>query len=302
MQSYCEQFGPPDAQCLLKDQGGTTALSLASGALDDIRQLGIVDLELNFKSTLPAVKTDDQGATVLGMRLPPPVTRQNLRQGATIPTLNLLPKSDWLNVKTCCGAKGDGTTDDASAIQKAVDMLTDTPYGCNIPGQCSNATKTLYFPQGTYAISRTVVIAGVHNLYAGRVIGHGAETTILWIGLAMNERRDHIGSEIENRAVPAECAHTMWLDNGTSYFHYEGLTWNGQGKAAVGIDHYSHRDYGTFMLHRSEAFHGFNISGIRIGGSNGFGEKIATAEIRYQNCHFTSSRNGIMPQSYNDLE
>ena len=248
-----------------------------------------------------AASSEVPADTVLGLRLPPPAQSTNQALGRSIPVLNWVPRADWLNVQTSCGAKGDGKTDDHAALQACIDRLTDTEYGCNMPGMCSNATKTLYFPPGTYAISQTLVISGLTKMYGGKVLGHGADTTILWTGPASPTAFEWDFRSNDPPPYP-ESSHSMWLDNGTSYFHYEGISWNGQGKASVGIDHYSHNHYGTFMLHRSESFHGFNISGIRVGGFNGFGEKMATAEVRYQNCHFASSRYGIMPQSYNDLD
>jgi polygalacturonase len=107
-------------------------------------------------------------ATVLGsLRMPPSTSSDNshtfhVTRGKTIPVLNIVPRADWVNVKKM-GAKGDGKTDDTAAIQRAIDTLVDTPYGCNMPGACSNATKTLYFPPGTWVVEEpcgTVILAG----------------------------------------------------------------------------------------------------------------------------------------------
>src|SRR5262249_2186308 len=73
------------------------------------------------------------------------------------------------------GARGDGTTDDSTAIQSALDA------NCN--GQ---TPKTLYFPAGTYRISRTLYLnhhlgASCHNAfpYGGWIAGAGSASTII---------------------------------------------------------------------------------------------------------------------------
>ncbi len=52
-----------------------------------------------------------------------------------------------INVKTEYGAKGDGTTDDTDALQKAI-------------FENKGKFKTLYFPNGTYLVSRTLFVGG----------------------------------------------------------------------------------------------------------------------------------------------
>ena len=60
------------------------------------------------------------------------------------------PFPSWKNVKTDFGAKGDGVTDDAPAINRALaQMKTIVNNWCK-----------LYFPAGTYLINSTVYNAG----------------------------------------------------------------------------------------------------------------------------------------------
>ena len=60
-----------------------------------------------------------------------------------LPELNWVPGSDWLNVKSF-GAKGDGTTDDTAALQKAFDAVQDG--------------TVIYCPPGVYPVSSELVI------------------------------------------------------------------------------------------------------------------------------------------------
>jgi hypothetical protein len=53
--------------------------------------------------------------------------------------------TDWINVKTTYGAKGDGSTDDTTAIQNAING--------------ASAGQTIYFPVGTYVTSAPLVIS-----------------------------------------------------------------------------------------------------------------------------------------------
>jgi glucan 1,3-beta-glucosidase len=62
------------------------------------------------------------------------------------------------NVKDAAyGAKGDGVTDDADAIQKAI----STGSNCPPDGTCNSSSTTpalIYFPPGTYIISKPVLL------------------------------------------------------------------------------------------------------------------------------------------------
>ena len=60
-------------------------------------------------------------------------------KGKAAPVLRALPATrDWVNVRSF-GAKGDGTTDDTAAIQKAID-----------------SKRTVYFPLGFYVVNDTI--------------------------------------------------------------------------------------------------------------------------------------------------
>lgn len=74
-----------------------------------------------------------------------------------------------LNVKTCCGAVGDGTTDDYSAITNAVRQLTNY--------------SSLYFPSGTYVVRSPLKLGSYHGISfldkPHQWIGDGGSNTIL---------------------------------------------------------------------------------------------------------------------------
>jgi len=57
------------------------------------------------------------------------------------------PESGIVDVKSAYGAKGDGATDDTDALQKAI-------------FENKGKMKTLYFPNGTYLVSRTLFVGG----------------------------------------------------------------------------------------------------------------------------------------------
>ncbi len=76
------------------------------------------------------------------------------------PVLNWIPRSDWINVKTNFAAVGNGIADDTNALQAAIDSLNDTSPG------------TLYFPPGTYKITRTLWMI---NKQFSTLIGHGGK-------------------------------------------------------------------------------------------------------------------------------
>lgn len=174
-----------------------------------------------------------------------------------LPTLTWTPRSDWLNVKTL-GAKGDGKTDDTAAIVSALGALNDS--------SSHSMNHTVYFPPGVYLLSKTATIGPRQG---GNVIGHGATSILKWNGPASNDT-------------------AMVLSAGTPRFHFIGLTWDGNHKAGVGLDHASKRLFGTFIHHEHEIFTGFLKAGVQCGVPPTNGGK-QTAEVLYTNVQFTDS-------------
>ncbi len=110
------------------------------------------------------------------------------------------PFPSWTNVKTACGAKGNGTTDDTTAIQTCLNGL-------------GSSQPTLWFPSGTYKITSTLTLSAQQYV---SVIGQDPDTTtILWAGASGG---------------------TMLYLNGVAYSRVNRLTFNGQGNAAIAVD------------------------------------------------------------------
>ncbi|MBU0606591.1 MAG: hypothetical protein KKI08_01840, partial [Armatimonadetes bacterium] len=180
-----------------------------------------------------------------------------------IPSLNWQERSDWINVKTDVtpAAVGDGVADDTAAIQAALDNPANP--------------KSIYLPPGTYRLTETLVFKGasIGNL----IVGHGRDTMLVWDG--------------------AEGG-IMFRSNGIAYSRYEGLSWDGAGKAAVGFDHASDARFETEVRHEHEAFRRFKEFGLRVGNQ----QKIASAEILYRNCLFEDCGTALGFLTFNDYD
>ena len=204
------------------------------------------------------------------------------RGPAQIPVLNQVVRSDWLNVRDV-GAVGDGEHDDTAAIQKAIDMLTTDPTYPNAGNP--NQHLTLYFPPGEFLTTRTLVLGSnktAHHpggLEWVSLIGHGAATRIIWAGAAMN-------------------ASMLW-SNGCTRCRIEGLSFLGNHRAGVGVDHRSFSRYESRFLHVNLAFDAFTIAGIRA-GMQPYGT--ASAEMLYQNCLFSNSSAGLQLLAANQYD
>lgn len=125
---------------------------------------------------------------------------------------NLLNRfANVINVKDDFGAKGDGTTDDTTAIQNAFDAAFGTAGSPH--GQSSTLNKPVYFPPGTYKVTSTLVITAVR---AGLIFGAGRGTSILqWGG-----------------SVPGNPTYTPVLTcNGIGYSRIENMTFRGSANA-----------------------------------------------------------------------
>ena len=182
-------------------------------------------------------------------------------------SLPLLKHSDWINVKTDItpAAVGDGVADDTAALQAAFARLDDAKAG---------SPRIFYFPPGTYRITDTLTLTKVQG---GAIYGHGGATRIFWDGPAGGR---------------------MFHSNGFSRSIWFGLSLDGAGKAAVGIDHDSKSCYETRVRYQNCRFANFTESGIRVGHD----QKLASAEMMFYDLLFTNCERGISFLAFNDYD
>ena len=180
------------------------------------------------------------------------------------------PFASWKNVKTDYGAKGDGVTDDAPAIQRAMDDLRDVP---------KNAWSTLYFPAGTYRIDSTLTTQRrAHNDWLGcQIVGEDPATTVLaWHGPE---------------------GKWMWgLD--AWYCKVSRLGFDGRGKAGVGLMRWN--SFSTYCELSDLWFTDIPGSGLCL-GSNTNGHE-GQAEHAVERCRFTRCGTGILTADWNTMD
>ncbi len=184
------------------------------------------------------------------------------------------PFANWLDVQSSLGAKGDGVADDTAAIQKGLDAL----YRYD----SASGPATLYFPAGRYRITRTLHM----RLHAGaNLVGAGASSTVLfWDG---------------------DPGGTMLLSSGAFDTLFTRLTWDGKGRARIGIAQWwnfslERANYQGSIKHIDEIFQdlGIGISGGRLGADYGQGD----SETLIQRVQFIrNSIAGVNVGSFNAL-
>ncbi|HET8868895.1 MAG TPA: glycosyl hydrolase family 28-related protein [Aquabacterium sp.] len=134
------------------------------------------------------------------------------------------PFPSWANAKRDYGAVGDGVTDDAPALQRALNEL----------GQ-SGKPSVLYLPAGTYKIGTTLRLTG--NSFGTGFLGIGiigespSTTKIAWAGTSGG---------------------TMLIQDGGYNVRYSRITWDGKGSAGIGIAHWWNSAAGTMYDASSE--------------------------------------------------
>jgi hypothetical protein len=182
------------------------------------------------------------------------------------------PFVTWLNVKHL-GAIGDGVADDTRAIQDALSDLGK-------PGRAA----VLYFPAGTYRITKTLNVVG-NDTWGLTLIGEDpATTSILWGG-------------------PAGA--NMLVINGGFNSRLSRLTWNGAKKAGIGVAHWWNTAqvnmFGGSAQHVDEVFvdMGIGIMGGRLG--NQYGQLDSEGEIRRVK-FIRNTRAGFDVGSWNALD
>lgn len=166
------------------------------------------------------------------------------------------PFPSWANAKRDYGAIGDGVTDDAPALQRALNEL----------GQ-SGKPSVLYLPAGTYKIGTTLHLTG--NSFGTGFLGIGiigdapSTTKITWAGATGG---------------------TMLVQDGGYNVRYSRITWDGKGAAGIGIAHWWNATAGTMYDASSEdvdeVFQDMDI-GIMAGrtGTN-YGQMNSEGQVR----------------------
>ena len=88
-----------------------------------------------------------------------------------------------LDVRTF-GAKGDGITDDAGAIQKAIDQAQQV----SSLGNAAGPSRPVYFPAGLYMVNSSLKIVSTHKKDALplRLYGDGVGQTVIMAGAEMD--------------------------------------------------------------------------------------------------------------------
>jgi len=158
------------------------------------------------------------------------------------------PFSNWVNVKTTYGAIGNGVADDTTAIQNGLDALVKYKGG--------TAPAVLYFPAGTYRITRTLKME--LNTGANLIGADPSTTSIVWDGAANG---------------------TMLLTSGSFDTQFTRLTWDGGNLAGIGIAQWwnyvvDRANYQGSIKHIDEVFEnvGIGIYGGRVGADYGQGD------------------------------
>ncbi len=179
-----------------------------------------------------------------------------------LPALNWEPRSDWISVKAQ-GAVGDGVADDTAALQAAFDLI--------------KRGVTIYFPAGTYRVTKTLVIQSPDKsaLYGVLIVGHGRDTRLVWDG---------------------EVGGTMIQEEGMGYSRWVGMELDGAGQAATGAFHSSQHTFETVHRKQHMAFRNFTQYGVRADPQDNF----AMAETSFENCLFEKCGVGVSFVQFND--
>jgi hypothetical protein len=183
-----------------------------------------------------------------------------------LPALNWEPRSDWISVKAQ-GAVGDGVADDTAAIQSAFDLI--------------KRGVTIYFPPGTYRVTKTLVIDSPDKksaLYGVLIVGHGRDTRLVWDG---------------------EIGGTMIQEEGMGYSRWVGLELDGAGKAAIGAYHCSNYTFETVHRKIHMAFRNFTQYGVRAEPTK---DRFAMAETSFENCLFEKCGVAVSFVQFNDYD
>ncbi len=178
------------------------------------------------------------------------------------------PFRSWKNVKTVFGAKGDGVTNDAPAINAAL-LAMQNP--------AKDSFNVLYFPAGTYLINDSLYNPQNGFSYDGMaIIGEDPATTIIsWNG-------------------PATCSAMFSLTGW--YLRISRFTFEGNNKAQRGLfklgGFSTHNEFSDLVFKDFKNGTGFDLSGTNQG----------QAENSILRCSFINCATGIASCNWNSLD
>ncbi|HTB05603.1 MAG TPA: glycosyl hydrolase family 28-related protein [Bacteroidia bacterium] len=176
------------------------------------------------------------------------------------------PFKSWKNVKTDFGAKGDGITDDAPAINAALKTLSNS---------AKDSSLVLYFPAGTYLLKDSLNNTG-GNYQGMNIVGEDPATTIIsWGGAANTSAMFNLQG---------------W------YLRVSRLTFEGNNNVIRGIfktgGFSTHNEFSDLVFKDFKTGIGLDLTG----GANG------QAENTILRCHFINCSTGISSCNWNSLD
>lgn len=108
------------------------------------------------------------------------------------------PFASWTNVKTSCGAAGNGSTDDTAAIQTCLNNITPS-------------SPVLYFPAGTYKITNSLNLKS--QIYISLIGQDPATTKILWGGISSSTSAASFTATVSNNSPSLPVTNTMTVSS-----------------------------------------------------------------------------------------
>lgn len=176
------------------------------------------------------------------------------------------PFPSWTNLNAKYGARGDGIADDTTALQAALDELGNT-----------DVSPVLWIPAGTYRITQTLTWTRTIGDGWMSILGeHPTSTKILWDG------------------APDE---VMFKTHNINNSRFGRLTWDGNGRASVAIQHTSSGS-SSGNEHADELF-----QNVAIGIRGGTMDTQMVAEMSVLRCRFSNcSRAGISVENPNSVD
>jgi hypothetical protein len=172
---------------------------------------------------------------------------------ATCCSVVLTPR--WLLCRwRCAGAKGDGATDDAPAIQRAIDEAQQV----SSLGTAQGPSRPIYFPAGEYIIKSSLNIVSTH------VKGSNKQ-----LALALRLYGDGVGQSVIVAAAPMDAV-LRFAGHGPNA-GVAGVTTNGHTVESMKFDAAGLANYSvaataiTRSLFRYSDFSGARIAGLFLG-------------------------------------